>query len=241
MLDDIKFQDIMKRIYEASESKTQQQLATVLGVQQSSISDAQKRKSIPDSWLISLLTSHNINPLWLLEGALPKYQINVENTCLPLSSENTSKAYFQEFNSNRSASSYRVPVYSFFYNGLLDDNNNKLFDIEDYFYLSKNHYKDNGLIFQIDNKSMEPCILQNSLIFVNCADTKLVSGEIYLFCIPIQGLYAARIFHSSQVNENFESMINLVPDNKIFPSLNLSINQANEYAIGRIYSVYNTF
>lgn len=60
--------DALKRIFMATECRTQMELAELLGVKQSSISDAKKRNAIPAQWLIKLLRLKNINPEWILTG-----------------------------------------------------------------------------------------------------------------------------------------------------------------------------
>lgn len=69
---DNQFQSIMKRIHNATGTKTQVELADVLGIRQSSISDAKRRGRIPDSWLMELYRQFNINPHWILDAAEPR-------------------------------------------------------------------------------------------------------------------------------------------------------------------------
>ena len=45
----------LSRVFEAAECRTQMELADVLGIRQSSISDAKRRGVIPPEWLIKLL------------------------------------------------------------------------------------------------------------------------------------------------------------------------------------------
>jgi Bacteriophage CI repressor helix-turn-helix domain. len=44
-----------RRICEAAACRTQIELASILKIKQSSISDAKRRKAIPSDWLITLL------------------------------------------------------------------------------------------------------------------------------------------------------------------------------------------
>lgn len=62
------FNAAMARIHAITNTRTQVELAAILGIRQSSISDATRRKSIPDSWLQSLIWSHDANPRWVLRG-----------------------------------------------------------------------------------------------------------------------------------------------------------------------------
>lgn len=57
-----------RRLFEAVECSTQAELAAVLEIRQSFISDAKKRKAVPAEWLITLLEKKNINPEWIRTG-----------------------------------------------------------------------------------------------------------------------------------------------------------------------------
>lgn len=65
----------MERIREATGLRTQMELAEYFGIRQSSISDAKRRRSIPDAWLVTLLRVHQINPDWVLHGHEPRFLV----------------------------------------------------------------------------------------------------------------------------------------------------------------------
>lgn len=62
----------LERVFEVAERRTQTDLADLLGIKQSSISDAKKRNVIPAEWLVKLLRLKGINPEWILTGLGPK-------------------------------------------------------------------------------------------------------------------------------------------------------------------------
>lgn len=62
------FDEQMERIKLITGKKTQAELAELLGIKQSSISDAKRRGSIPANWLIMLLRLNCANPEWILTG-----------------------------------------------------------------------------------------------------------------------------------------------------------------------------
>lgn len=70
-INDVTFNEIMMRIQSVTNTKTQVELAKFLGIRQSSISDAKKRRAIPAEWLIKLLKNKNTNPDWILLGVEP--------------------------------------------------------------------------------------------------------------------------------------------------------------------------
>lgn len=69
----IAFEAAMERIKIVTGKRTQVQLAAVLEVRQSSISDAKRRYSVPDGWLVKLLRSHQVLPDWILTGEGQQY------------------------------------------------------------------------------------------------------------------------------------------------------------------------
>ena len=62
------FAEAMHRIHEATGTRTQVEIAETLNIRQSSISDAKRRNSIPDSWLIALFDRYRLNPDWVRTG-----------------------------------------------------------------------------------------------------------------------------------------------------------------------------
>lgn len=63
------------RIFEAAGCRPQVELADILDIQQSSISDAKRRNSIPSEWLLKLLRLKLINPEWVLTGEGQRYLV----------------------------------------------------------------------------------------------------------------------------------------------------------------------
>ena len=76
------FDAAMARIKEVTGDSTQVQLADVLEVQQSSISDAKRRASIPSDWLLKLQRSHKIFADWFLTGEGPREVTGAASTRL---------------------------------------------------------------------------------------------------------------------------------------------------------------
>lgn len=69
------FQSAYDRIREATGLRTQGEVAAELGIRQSSISDAKRRNSLPDQWLLTLLDKHALNPAWIRSGEGPHHLI----------------------------------------------------------------------------------------------------------------------------------------------------------------------
>ena len=69
------FEAALKRIHDVAGTRTQVGLAKILGIRQSSISDAKRRKNIPGDWLIKLISEFSVNPFWVLNGEGGRYLI----------------------------------------------------------------------------------------------------------------------------------------------------------------------
>lgn len=67
------FNVIFGRIKEITGSRTQVELAEILGIRQSSISDAKKRESVPSDWYLKLFEIYGVNPLWIKAGHEPQF------------------------------------------------------------------------------------------------------------------------------------------------------------------------
>ncbi len=62
----------LDRVFEIAGCHRQTDLADLLGIKQSSISDAKKRNAIPAEWLVKLLRLKGVNPEWILTGLGPQ-------------------------------------------------------------------------------------------------------------------------------------------------------------------------
>ena len=62
------FESQYNRVLEAAECGTQLELAVVLDIRQSAISDAKRRQSIPPGWLLTLFAKKRVSPEWIRSG-----------------------------------------------------------------------------------------------------------------------------------------------------------------------------
>ncbi|CAK7003378.1 MAG: hypothetical protein DELT_00124 [Desulfovibrio sp.] len=74
------FESQYSRLLEATGCRTQTQLAAVLEIRQSSISDAKRRKVVPSDWLIKLFEKKRVNPQWIRTGLGGKVLLAVDET-----------------------------------------------------------------------------------------------------------------------------------------------------------------
>lgn len=83
------FDGQFKRLYIATETRTQVELAEFFGIRQSSVSDAKRRGNIPADWLLTLLLKRRIHPSWVLTGNGARFVLSQskERECLDMERE----------------------------------------------------------------------------------------------------------------------------------------------------------
>jgi len=62
------FEKFIQRVYEAAGIESQTDLARILGVNRSAVTQARKKGAIPDRWLLQLFRGYGLNPEWLETG-----------------------------------------------------------------------------------------------------------------------------------------------------------------------------
>ena len=81
----------LTRVFEAADCRTQEELARILGIRQSAISDAKRRGSVPSEWLVCLFRLRNVNPEWVLTGCGPKFLDKGNGQDIPIKVERKPK------------------------------------------------------------------------------------------------------------------------------------------------------
>ncbi len=77
------FDEQMDRIRQITGTRTQLELANLLGIRQSSVSDAKRRGMIPVKWLDTLRRLKNVNPDWILYGVGAQYLAPADTQSFP--------------------------------------------------------------------------------------------------------------------------------------------------------------
>ena len=67
-MDSSSFDEIFRRFQSVTGTSTQQELADVLGIKQSTISESKKRGTVPPGWFLVLFEMRGVNPDWLKQG-----------------------------------------------------------------------------------------------------------------------------------------------------------------------------
>ena len=64
-----KFETFLQRVFEATGVTSQTELASALKINRSAITQARKKNSIPDKWILQLYRSFGLNPDWVETGS----------------------------------------------------------------------------------------------------------------------------------------------------------------------------
>jgi phage repressor protein C with HTH and peptisase S24 domain len=68
-----KFESFLNRVFQATGISSQTELASVLKINRSAITQARKKDAIPDRWMLQLYRAYGLNPDWVETGAGQTY------------------------------------------------------------------------------------------------------------------------------------------------------------------------
>ena len=182
------FEDAMERIKKATGARTQVQLAEVLDVRQSSISDAKRRCSIPADWFLKLYRSHGLDPDWLAEGVEPVY-INASKAKIPADTLlREAPAPYGRLNSRG-----RVVPVSTMAGANKDGATWEPKPVEE-ISMPESFCRPKLLVVKADSASMEPVITRGAFVGIDCDLRDHPDGDLCAVHFPHQGLTIRRVF-----------------------------------------------
>lgn len=176
------FDNAYSRIRLATRTRTQTEVAKLLGIKQSSISDAKKKNTIPDGWLVTLYRACGLEPDWVLYGQEPVSRWE-NGPVVPAGVYEPSAAY--------AATPTRTAVYAM----TRTDPETGAWAKEclESIALPESLSRPQLLVVKMDNTSMEPGIRRDALIGIDCDDAPVRSGEIYALDMTGEGLVVKRV------------------------------------------------
>ncbi|MEF2231223.1 MAG: S24 family peptidase [Pseudodesulfovibrio sp.] len=182
------FEDAMERIKKATGARTQVQLAEVLDVRQSSISDAKRRCSIPADWFLKLYRSHGLDPDWLAEGVEPVY-INASKAKIPADTLlREAPAPYGRLNSRG-----RVVPVSTMAGANKDGATWEPKPVEE-ISMPESFCRPKLLVVKVDSASMEPVITRGAFVGIDCDLRDHPDGDLCAVHFPHQGLTIRRVY-----------------------------------------------
>ncbi len=190
------FQEVYDRVLFATNTKTQAELAELLEIRQSSISDAKKRGTIPSEWYIKLFERLGLNPDWIKKGIGPMY-LRTEEGYIPRELPNDvhePPAYYGEPISKSSLST----VYSMCC--IYEASKNPDLQAIGKIALPQPYAGSDILVFRTESDIFLPIIRRDTYLGINIRLTHPSSGEIYAVFMPHEGLTLKRLFLDTKKN-----------------------------------------
>ncbi len=233
------FEEVFERIKHATNTRTQVELAAVLDIRQSSISDAKRRNSVPADWCMKLFERFGLNPDWLKKGTGPMY-LRTEMGYAPVEASEALNTYEDvALYSDPDAKSEIVSVYSMQHWPDSDPadpaDSTASPKIIGKLSIPLSFTSSGTKVFQLDSTSMEPLIRKGAFIGVDTTQKQAVSGELYALRLPYEGLVLKRVF----LNPNGE--IALHAENPQHPDTALAADKIGDVLTGRVVWTLNRY
>ena len=215
------FEEALERIKKATGARTQVQLAEVLDVRQSSISDAKRRCSIPAEWFLKLYRSHGLDPDWLSEGVEPVY-INESKGKIPADTllRETPAPY------GRMNSRGRVLPVSTMAGADKGAESWEPKPIEE-LSVPESFCRPKLQVVKSDSGSMEPVIGKGAFVGIDTDQKEHPDGDLCAVYFPHQGLTIRRVFMQGDTYL-------LKAENEKYTDLTIPAAEMDERTVGRV-------
>lgn len=222
----INFDEIFERIKLATSTRTQVELAEVLDIRQSSISDAKRRNSVPSDWYMKLFEQFGLNPDWLKKGTGPMY-LRTEQGYNPVDAptpvglcEDVSKY------SGPDAKNLVVSVYS---TQASPEGGENAAPSLGRLNIPQSFACPGLYVVRIDASGMEPQIRKGAFVGIDTMQRHVASGELYAVRLPYEGLVLKRAYVDSQ-----NSRLILRSEDASHPEVSLPLEGHETHIVGRV-------
>ncbi len=213
------FNAALNRIHQVAGTKTQVQLAAVLGIRQSSISDAKRRGSLPADWVLKMLERFGVNPEWLKNGHGDIYLIPGRAV---VSQDSIRQDFPRAMEYNQSVV---VPVQA------MNACDSTTLDHAVLALLAiPAPMNCEGLqVFKVGDSAMEPQIMRTAFIGVDTRKKNIVAGELYVFAVMDSRLVLRRAYFDQDTNSFL-----LRAAKADHPDIKVAVENAKSAVVGRV-------
>ncbi len=200
------FDDFLKRVYEAAGIDSQTDLARILKVNRSAVTQARKKGAIPDRWLLQLYRSYGLSPEWLETG---KGQVFMGRR----QEEHSGFAKIPKVSARLCAGNGSFEVGG---------------DVQGYYsfrkaWLTKRGVPDQMVLLDIFGNSMEPEMRDGDTVLVDQSQKNILAGAI--FALGIEDTIMVK-----RVEKHPQKLV-LRSDNRDYAPIYLEGNDANQVRI----------
>lgn len=201
-----KFDSFLKRVFQATGISSQTELASVLKINRSAITQARKKNSIPDKWILQLYKTYGLNPDWVEMGS---GQTFIKKSA---SSDSIFK-HIPKVKARLSAGGGSFEVGS---------------EIQGYYAFRKDWLTTKGnrnkmVLMDIFGNSMEPEMKDGDTILIDESQKDILAGAIYAVGID-DTIMVKRV-------EKHPNKLVLISDNKDYSPIYLQGNEINSVRI----------
>lgn len=218
------FAEAYERIKFATHTRTQVEMAEVLDIRQSSISDAKRRNSVPADWYMKLFEKFGLNPDWLKQGIGPMY-LRTEHGYVPQEGprDGEESAYYRD----GAAKSVICTVH-----GMACEYTGKgrpELPAVGKLALPLSCLRDHVLVMRMEARNMEPLLCEGAYLGVDASAVHPVSGTIYALYAPSEGVIVRRVFLDGKQQDYL-----LRSESGMFPETRLSSAELERRLLGRV-------
>ncbi len=157
-----RFEDFTQRVCGAIGFRYQNELASALGINPSAITQARKKDTIPDKWILQLYRKYGLNPNWVERGIGPTF----------INSSNAAEAEFRQVPKVKArlcagGGSFEVGS-----------------EIEEYYsfrkdWLSRKGVAEKMVLLDIFGNSMEPEFREGDTVLIDESQKDVLAGAVY--------------------------------------------------------------
>lgn len=186
------FQEVYDRIRYATNARTQVELADVLEIRQSSISDAKRRDSVPADWYMKLFEKFGLNPDWLKKGVGPMY-LRTEGGYAPMDAPAGGISEDPAYYGDPAAKSVLATVHSMYCpyeEGMPKPEFRPIGKVA----LPQAFAAPQIQVFRVDSDALAPIVRRDAYVGIDTAFTHPASGEVYAVLMPHEGIALKRLF-----------------------------------------------
>ncbi|MEG2139885.1 MAG: helix-turn-helix domain-containing protein [Bilophila sp.] len=186
------FQEVYNRIRCATNARTQTELAAVLEIRQSSISDAKRRDSVPADWYMKLFEKFGLNPDWLKNGTGPMF-LRIDQVYTPVEAPPGGLKEDPAHYADPTAISVLSTVYA---TQCPYEEGNPAPDLQPLgkIALPQSYVTPQTLVFHIESDALAPLVHRGAHVGVDSSCTHPISGEVYAVLMPHEGVALKRLF-----------------------------------------------
>ena len=214
------FEEAFQRIQSVTGLRTQQALASLLEIRQSSISDAKNRNSIPPDWVLTLFSKLGVNPDWLLYGVGPVFLRTDEG----YGSSDAGAVQTVHLQAD-CAHAVTIPLHG------LD----LPLEVVGRLAMPRHLPHQSILVFRVDSDALFPVLQRGAFAAFNTAQKRPVSGEIFA-CALHEGV----VFRRLHMAAGHVTLRSTQPYTE-YPELSLSRTQFDTCVLGRLAWVIQAF